>query len=559
MNETTDTAAIFAPLWARKWLILLTAVLVAVASYFYYKHQPDVYSSTTQVYLGSGAEEQSQIGGSSNGGKRASAPSGATQAALINSSIIKMLVRAQIREGPKSRGTRAALRGKAKAKSTEKSEFITITAEAANARGSALLANVTAQAYIKRQDANYRRSVQAAIGLARRQLRRIEAGAARPTSSSTSTGKSSAKGTTSTAVALQAATLSTKINQLESDLVVSEVSQINPAKPDGAELLSPKPRQNAIFGFAIGLLLASFAAYTLSRLDRRLRSLAAVEALFQTQILTVLPAVRHPIVNRDGQPAPAKSHREPLRRLHTTLQVGGGLGREDGARPRTILVVSADAGDGKSTLVANLALAQADAGARVAVVEADFRRPVQARLLDVSGSPGLAEALSGTLALGEAMQSVNAGRLDVGGAAAHAPGSAAATVLERSSSTGSVFALLGASTVANPPALLARPEMAELLRSLAEEFDYVLIDAPSPLQVSDVIPLLAVVDGIVIVARVGHTQDTSAQRLLQLLKQTPSAPVLGVVANAVSESDVEKYGFQSARHGRGWRGKLMGR
>jgi succinoglycan biosynthesis transport protein ExoP len=559
MNETTDTAAIFAPLWARKWLILLTAVLVAVASYFYYKHQPDVYSSTTQVYLGSGAEEQSQIGGSSNGGKRASAPSGATQAALINSSIIKMLVRAQIREGPKSRGTRAALRGKAKAKSTEKSEFITITAEAANARGSALLANVTAQAYIKRQDANYRRSVQAAIGLARRQLRRIEAGAARPTSSSTSTGKSSAKGTTSTAVALQAATLSTKINQLESDLVVSEVSQINPAKPDAAELLSPKPRQNAIFGFAIGLLLASFAAYTLSRLDRRLRSLAAVEALFQTQILTVLPAVRHPIVNRDGQPAPAKSHREPLRRLHTTLQVGGGLGREDGARPRTILVVSADAGDGKSTLVANLALAQADAGARVAVVEADFRRPVQARLLDVSGSPGLAEALSGTLALGEAMQSVNAGRLDGGGAATHAPGSAAATVLERSSSTGSVFALLGASTVANPPALLARPEMAELLRSLAEEFDYVLIDAPSPLQVSDVIPLLAVVDGIVIVARVGHTQDTSAQRLLQLLKQTPSAPVLGVVANAVSESDVEKYGFQSARHGRGWRGKLMGR
>jgi Mrp family chromosome partitioning ATPase/capsular polysaccharide biosynthesis protein len=556
MNETTDTAAIFAPLWARKWLILLTAVLVAVASYFYYKHQSDVYSSTTQVYLGSGAEEQSQIGGSSNGGKRASAPSGATQAALINSSIIKMLVRAQIRGGPKSRGTRAALRGKAKAKSTEKSEFITITAEAASARGSALLANVTAQAYIKRQDANYRRSVQAAIGLARRQLRRIEAGAARPTSSST--GKSAAKGTTSTAVALQAATLSTKINQLESDLVVSEVSQINPAKPDAAELLSPKPRQNAIFGFAIGLLLASFAAYTLSRLDRRLRSLAAVEALFQTQILTVLPAVRHPIVNRDGQPAPAKSHREPLRRLHTTLQVGSGLGREDGARPRTILVVSADAGDGKSTLVANLALAQADAGARVAVVEADFRRPVQARLLDVSGSPGLAEVLSGTLALGEAMQSVNAGRLDVGGAAAHAPASAAATVLERSSSTGSVFALLGASTVANPPALLARPEMAELLRSLAEEFDYVLIDAPSPLQVSDVIPLLAAVDGIVIVARVGHTQDTSAQRLLQLLKQTPSAPVLGVVASAVSESDVEKYGFQSG-HGRGWRGKLMGR
>jgi Mrp family chromosome partitioning ATPase len=116
--------------------------------------------------------------------------------------------------------------------------------------------------------------------------------------------------------------------------------------------------------------------------------------------------------------------------------------------------------------------------------------------------------------------------------------------------------LVGATTVTNPPALLARSTMTTLPRALAEDHDYVLVDAPPPLQVSDVMPLLAVVDGIVIVARVGHTRETSAQRLVQLLKQTPSAPVLGVAANAVSQADKEKYGL-SARTRRRWRPKLI--
>ena len=58
-------------------------------------------------------------------------------------------------------------------------------------------------------------------------------------------------------------------------------------------------------------------------------------------------------------------------------------------------------------------------------------------------------------------------------------------------------------------------------------------------------PLLGAVDGIVIVARVGHTRVASARRLLELLQHTPSAPVLGVVANAVSPADIRKYGIQA--------------
>jgi Mrp family chromosome partitioning ATPase/capsular polysaccharide biosynthesis protein len=552
MTETTDAAAMFAPLWRRKWLILAVAILVAVASYLYYKRQPLLYSATTQIYLGNGAEEQAQISTGGNAGKKSGAPNAATQAALINSSIVKEAVRARLHRERKTAVVRAALAGKAKAKSAEKSQFLTIGGEAHSARAAALLVNVTAQTYVKRENGHYRREVVAAIALTRKQIRRIEAGQPQRSSSK---GKGGAKGSSGATATLQTATLTSKINQLESELGVSQVAQIDPANAKQAMLLGPHPKSNAIFGFAIGLLLASFVAYGLGRLDRRLRSLAAIEAIFQTEILTALQAVRHPVVKRDGHPAAAKSLREALWRLQTTLQVGHALEPDRERAPRVILCVSADAGDGKSSLVAALALAQGEAGERVAVIEADFRRPVQGRLLDVDGSQGLADVLTGRLTVDEAMQEVSLVRPEAGVNAAQTPGGGTATVVE---SSGSVSVLVGGTKVANPPALLSRPMMTELPRSLLEDFDYVLIDAPPPLQVSDVMPLLNAADGIVVVARVGHTRETSAQRLTQLLKRTPSAPVLGVVANAVSQTDIKKYGL-SAQYKRGWRHRLFGR
>ena len=111
---------------------------------------------------------------------------------------------------------------------------------------------------------------------------------------------------------------------------------------------------------------------------------------------------------------------------------------------------------------------------------------------------------------------------------------------------GSVSVLLSGTSVANPPALMASDAMAVLLRSLSEQFDSVLIDAPPPFEVSDVVPLLQLVDGLILVARLGHTRDASAQRLALFLERTASAPVIGAVANCVPRKDMEKYGFSWA-------------
>lgn len=590
MNETTDAPSILAPLWKRKWLILLVGVLVAAGTYVYYKRQVHVYQGTTQLFLGSGAEEQAQLSGSGTSRKKNLALNPTNQAALINSNGIREAVHRRLRAEHGNPTARLALHGKAHATAKEKNDFITITAQARTNKAVALLANTTAQTYISRQASSYRRAVSSTIALTRRQLRRIEALQAAPanttpstktgtttgttsgTSTGTTTGTTTGKSTTttpaksparvspSTAVTLQEASLAAKINQLESQLYVTNVKQLEPAKPARAQLLKPKPRKNAIFGFAIGIVLASIVAYVLSRFDRRLRSLAEIEAVFKAPILSALPAVRRPLVSSGGQSVSANALREPIRRLHMGLKLGAAniAGGGPGMRPRSILFVSADPGDGKSTIVANLSLVQRDSGEGVAVIEADFRRPVQARLLGVQSAHGLADVLEGRLPLEAALQHVGP-PLPPAGVEPTAAGSVGLATLVESPNRGSLSVLLGDTTVANPPALLSRPEMSELVRSMADDFDSVLVDAPVPLQVSDVLPLLRMVDGIVIVARVGHTSEASAQRLVELLARTSSAPVLGVAANAVPASEIEKYGFSPASQRQRWLRTLTGR
>jgi Mrp family chromosome partitioning ATPase/capsular polysaccharide biosynthesis protein len=551
MNETTDATAIFFPLWRRKWLILAVGIIVGAASYLYYRHATRVYQSTTQIYLGAAQEEQAP--GERSGGKGQGSANVANQVSIINSIVVES-VRHQLRKKDK-----ALVRGSTtRAKAPEKSEFITITTEAHTPKGAALLTNATAQAYVRRQRAGHQRSIERAIAISRRQLRRIEAASEPkvvPNAGEKGKGAPATSKTQGTASVLQAASLNSKINQLEASLAVAGAQQIKPANPNAAVLLSPKPRKNAIFGFVIGILLAAIAAYGFGRFDRRLRTLAEIEAVFQSPILAGLPKVRRPIVRRDGGPTPSRFLVEPLRRLHSALQLGLTASPERVRSSRVVLFVSADAGDGKSTVVADLALVQRDAGERVAVIEANFRRPVLAQLLGLDAAHGLADVLTGKLSLEQAMQRVQPIQ-PATGVEPEESGAHVAT-LSRSSQTGSLFLLGGGEPVANPLALLSRADTEDLLRTVGEDFDYVLIDAPSPLEVSDVMPLLQLVDGVVIVARAGHTREMSAQRLVQVLGQA-KGPVLGTVANCLPGKEIERYGFSSA-NGRLWPSRLPGR
>ncbi|HEV3047137.1 MAG TPA: Wzz/FepE/Etk N-terminal domain-containing protein [Solirubrobacteraceae bacterium] len=544
MNESpTDAASLFDPLWKRKWLILVVAILVAAATYEYYKRETPTYSASTQLYLGGTSEQQAN--GSSKSGLSARALQ--NQVGVLNSPLISEVVKKRLH----AEHNRLAARGKSKIKASTSADFITIATTAHSPRAAADLANTIARVYIARERANYLRNVKTEINNDRQQLTTLEL-------TSLSAAKSKSGKSSGSASTLQAANLQNKIGELESSLsTFAGVEQVSPAKPALAPT-SPAPKKNAIFGFVLGLLLASVAAYALSRMDRRLRTLSEVEGVFGTEILVALPSVRAPVKRPDGRRAPAKQLLEPLRRLQTTLHLGHTI---DGARPsgpRVILFISADAGDGKSSLIANLARVQSEGGQRVAVIDADFRRPAQARLLDVEAPRGLADVLAGAVPLTAAMQPVPASSPAAARSEPLADPASVSTAVEPAGQ-GSISALVGGGEVANPPALLESEGMRELLRSLAEEYDYVLIDAPPPLEVSDAMPLLGLVDGIVVVTRIGHTRRVSALRLAQLLGRTASAPVLGAVGNCVPRKDIERYGFVWAPTVRGGRRKLSDR
>lgn len=556
MNETTDATAIFAPIWRRKWLILAVGIVVAAGSYFYYKRQRPTFQATTQVFLGAGAEEQAPTEKTAKSSRGAAL---SDQAALINTIVVEQ-VKHRLRAEHKGALARGA---KVKAKAPEKSEFITITAEAHSGRAVALLANLTAQTYIRRKQGNYRRSIEKAIAISKRQLRRIEASALARVESPTrqKTGSTTGgSGTTSTqsspapqsaSSVIQEANLSSRINQLESSLGTTSAQQVKPVTRNNATQLSPKPRKDAIFGFVIGIVLAAIAAYAFSRFDRRLRSLAAIDAATEYPLLAAIPKVRRPIVTGGDTPRPSVRLLEPLRRVQSALQLTE-LSRPGSTPSRTsrvVLFVSPDPGDGKSTIVADLALVQRDAGERVVIVEANFRRPIQSRLLGVDADGGLANVLTGKLELDDATRRVSP--LLSAAPLPTVDGGEVATAVQ--GTVGSLFVLGGDRSVSNPPALLGQQATVDLLSSLSDRFDSVLVDAPSPLEVSDAMPLLDIVDQIVVVARAGHSREASVERLRQLLARPSCATVVGVIANAVAPAELKRSGFSSP-DGRIWRG-----
>lgn len=521
MNEAADATAVFAPLWKKKWLILLVGLLAAAGTYVYYSHRPKVYEASTQVYLGGGTEVQTLLG-NANTGTAANSHALADQAVLINSNVVQEAVTRRLL----AEGNREATAGSAAATSSSESDFISISGHAGSGQAAADLVNTYAQVYLRQRTAHYRREVRAALSSTSEQLHNAE--------------KARAKTTTQSAVIED---LVSRANELRSDLRVGNAGnqQIDPAVAPSSPI-SPKPTRNAIFGFVIGLALASIAAYAVSRFDRRLSSLTEIEDVIGTPIIAALPSIRRTLVTAaSGEPVPAQPLREPLRRLHTTLQLyaldHGGTGFL-----RKVLFVSPEAGDGKSTVVAGLALVQREAGDRVVVVDSDFRRPAQAQLLGVNGERGLAEVLAGRLPLNEAMQRVQA-QAPAGSTSTSSDSAITATQQQTS---GSVTVLPGGGLVANPPALLASQMMPKLLDSMAADFDFVLIDAPPPLAVSDVLPLLPAADVVVVVVRARHTGETAARRLVELLKRTASAPVIGTIVNDVRPSEIEAFfGFSA--------------
>ena len=179
---------------------------------------------------------------------------------------------------------------------------------------------------------------------------------------------------------------------------------------------------------------------------------------------------------------------------------------------KTLLVTSPGMNEGKSTIVANLALAFAESGRRVLIIDADLRRPAMHRALRVPNEGGLADMLQKGAVWPEGFHRVAQGlEFLPSGIKPH-----------------------------NPAALLSSPHMAKLLQQARERADIVLIDCPPVLAVADSLPLTAQVDGVLLVTRFGVTQRRNAVRAKELLEKV-GAHLVGVVVNGLSRRETRRH------------------
>jgi receptor protein-tyrosine kinase len=270
--------------------------------------------------------------------------------------------------------------------------------------------------------------------------------------------------------------------------------------------VSPKPLRNGGIALGMGLVMGLGLAFLFDHLDDRIHGKVDVErASGGLTVVGLIPAVPG---WRDRSFAelitidlPNSASAEAYRSLRTSLQFLG-LERET----KVVQVTSSTSGEGKTTTVANLAVALADAGKRVIVVDCDLRRPRIHTFFGLDHDLGITSVLLGDTPLADAVRP--------------APGESRLAVL----SSGPV--------PPNPSELLALRRFSELIDAFKAESDYVLIDSPPVLPVADARVISAVADVTFLVVTAERTSIADVQRSVEILHQV-DAPLAGTILNAI--------------------------
>ena len=300
---------------------------------------------------------------------------------------------------------------------------------------------------------------------------------------------------------------------------------INLTQTGGAEIVSraleptspvrPDPVRNAALALVVGLILGVGLAFLRDHLDDTVKTKDDLQAATGgATVLGLIPSVPNwkdratTLVVSVTEPKSAAA--EAYRSLRTSVQF---IGLDNPMK--VIQFTSPNASEGKSTTLANLAVALANAGQRVVVVCCDLRRPRIHEFLGVSNDTGFTSVLLGEMPLSAALQAARGQK--------------------------TLAVLASGPMPPNPSELLASQRVKELFDLLRAESDVILVDSPPVLPVTDSLVVSRVVDATIVVSIANRTTRHEAQRALELLNQV-GAPVVGTVLNGVEPSGVYGYG-----------------
>jgi len=482
----------------RKQLIVVVTLLIAVPAVVLSLLKTPVYAGEAELLL---QPRISETLFDPNSGVRADpARQVQNEIRILSSAPVRQAVRAALGSAPK-----------VSANAIGATDLIRVTARSSDPTRAAALANAYAGSYI-----DYRRKqavddvlaagqqVQTKIGELQKQIDAAPGGAQKDS-------------------LVQAQSLfKQRLDQLQVDGALKQggAQLVTPAEVPTSPV-EPQPLRTGITALFFGLVLGLGLAFLREFLDDSVKSKEDFERVAAGMpVLGLIPVVsawrgkETPyLVSLDD---PSSAAAEAYRTLRTSIQF---IGLD---RPmRTLQVTSANPQEGKTTTLANLAVALARSGSTVAIVCCDLRRPRVHEFFGLSNDVGFTSVLLGKVGLAGAMQEVpDQARLSL---------------------------LASGPLPPNPSELLSSKRTVEVFGSLQAEYDIVLIDAPPVLPVTDALVLSGRVDATLLVAVAGATTRKEAARAVELLRQV-DAPLVGAVLNGVDTEGSYGYAYQSYRY-----------
>jgi capsular exopolysaccharide synthesis family protein len=301
-----------------------------------------------------------------------------------------------------------------------------------------------------------------------------------------------------------------KINSqmVERDLPKNAMVIITDRAVENHDPVRPKKGLSIALGVIIGLVVGIGLAFFIEYLDTSVKTIDDVERTLQSPVLGVIPQ-NVGFLLEEGAESP---HAEAYRVLRTNLL----FSRKDD-KLNSIAVVSAGAGEGKSTTVMNLATVFAQNGSRVVIVDSDLRRPTLHKMLRVTNSIGLTNYLLRQNSLEEVIQTSNLPTLDF-----------MASGKLPSSSMG----------------VLSSTQMRNLINELKQRYDYVFFDSPPIMGVSDASILASEVDLTLQVIQYRRYPQPMNIRAKQMIEKV-GGNLLGIVLNNINMSQDESYYYYS--------------
>lgn len=500
-RDGIDLASTLRILRRRAWIVVLCVLLVAGGIYAYSSRQPKSYVASAKLLFGDPSLDQSIVMPNVRPQSIDPDREAATNLGLVEVRPVAARTAKALAGGltPQSVARRITVTAEGR------SNFVSIEATASAPAAAARLATTYAEEYIAYRRSRARaqiRDAQAVIRVRLATLARITREARLLPQSRLSQEQSSALD--------EERTLRQQENQLSvlASLQSGGAELVEPALPPRSPA-APQTVRNTALGGVLGLLLGLCLAFLFERFDRYVKEPSQLRGRFHQPVLGRLPnsrALRRP-TKYIGAGLPAMAG-EAFRLLWANIRF-----YDTGRDIRSLLVTSPVPREGKTTVALHVGATAASTGTRTLLIEADLRHPSLARILGMPPEPGLVEVIHGEVALEDAVRWVKLP--PVAGLAPY-------------------DTLLAGRPFRNPPVLLESPAFRNLLEEAQETYGLVVIDTPSTAFVSDAIPLLTKVSGVLVVTRLGHaTRFATSQLATQL--QNVNAPVVGLVINSLSE------------------------